>query len=119
MAWHTHSGVKLRVECKDTSCRSALSSSGDCLSFSDLFSWSLAHQTLSSYPPAQHMASSPKSVAPPIPPPSLELEIHELKRKLSAHKRFFLWLDGEGGRRFEMLKEDLIQLREEVVESLA
>ena len=29
-----------------------------------------------------------------------------------------LYFDGEGGRRFEMMEEDLIQLREEAVESL-
>jgi hypothetical protein len=65
------------------------------------------------------MASNSESVSPPIPPPSLELEICELKQKLSAHTRFLLRLDGEGGRRFEMLEEDLIQLREKVVESFA
>jgi hypothetical protein len=63
------------------------------------------------------MASSSESVAPPIPPPSLELEIRELKRKLSAQRRFLLLLDGEGGRRFDMFEEDLIQIREEASES--
>jgi transposase len=64
------------------------------------------------------MASSSESVAPPNPPPSLEQEIRDLKWNLSAHRGFLLRLDGEGGRRFEMLEEDLIQLREEVVEAL-
>jgi transposase len=64
------------------------------------------------------MASSSNSTSPPNPPPSLEQEIHKLKRNLSVHRGFLLRLDGEGGRRFEMLEEDLIQLREEAVEAL-
>jgi hypothetical protein len=64
------------------------------------------------------MASNSEFVAPPNTSPSLEQEIRDLKRNLSAHKGFLLNLDGEGGRWFEMLEEDLIQLREEVVEAL-
>jgi hypothetical protein len=64
------------------------------------------------------MASSSESVAPSNPPPSLELEIRELKRKLSAQRRFLLRLDGEGGRRFDMMEEDLNQIREDASESL-
>jgi hypothetical protein len=37
---------------------------------------------------------------------------------LSAHRGFLLHLDGEGGWRFEMMEEDIIQLREEVVKAL-
>jgi len=64
------------------------------------------------------MASSSESVAPPNPPPSLEQEIHDLKRNLIAHRGFLLQLHREGGKRFEMLEEYLIQLGEEFIEAL-
>jgi hypothetical protein len=64
------------------------------------------------------MEPSSNSPTPPNPSPSLELEICRLKHMLSAHRGFLLHIDGEGGRRFEMMEEDLIQLREEEVEVL-
>jgi hypothetical protein len=64
------------------------------------------------------MESSSNSTNPPNPSPSLELKIHRMKCTLSAHREFMLRLDEEGGQRFEMMEEDLIQLREEVVEAL-
>jgi len=64
------------------------------------------------------MAFSSNSTAPPNPPSSLEQEIRNMKLTLNAHRGFLLRLDEEGGRWLEMLEEDLIQLREEVVESL-
>jgi hypothetical protein len=68
--------------------------------------------------PLLAMASSSNSTSHPNPPPSLELEIRKLKHTLSAHRGFLLRLDREGGWRFEMVEEDLIQLREEAVEAL-
>jgi hypothetical protein len=41
-----------------------------------------------------------------------------MKCTLSTHRGFPLRLDGEGGRRFEIMEEDIIQLREEAVEAL-
>jgi hypothetical protein len=41
-----------------------------------------------------------------------------MKRMLSTHRGFLLCLDGEGGQRFEMMEEDIIQLREEAIEAL-
>jgi hypothetical protein len=64
------------------------------------------------------MVSSSNSASPPNPSPSLELEIRKLKCTLSVHIGFLLRLDGEGGRRFEMVEEDLIQLRDEAVKAL-
>jgi hypothetical protein len=64
------------------------------------------------------MESSSNSATPPNPSPSLELKICRLKCTLSTHRGFLLRLDGEGGWRFEMMEEELIQLREEAVESL-
>jgi hypothetical protein len=64
------------------------------------------------------MESSSNSTTPPNPSPSLELEIHRLKRMFSTHRGFLLHLDEKGGQRFEMTEEYLIHLREEVVEGL-
>jgi hypothetical protein len=64
------------------------------------------------------MASNSNSASPPNPLPSLELEICRLKRTLNAHRGFLLRLVGEGSWRFEMVEEDLIQLKEEAVEAL-
>jgi hypothetical protein len=109
-----------------------------CLSCSLDVVWSLAWLVCSVPPPARSwpsdlswsptwflsaslartMASSSNSASPPNPPPSMELEIRRLERTLNAHRGLLLRLDGEGGRRFEMVEEDLIQLREEVVEAL-
>jgi hypothetical protein len=108
-----------------------------CLSCSFDTTWSLAWLVLSAPPPAHScpsdlawsptwlvsspcfaMASSSNSTSPPNPSPSLELEIRKLKCTLNAHRGFLLHLDEEGSWRFEMVEEDLIQLREEAVEAL-
>ena len=70
-------------------------------------------------PSATAMASSSELVTPTVSPPPLEDELWDICKMIKAQKRYLLRMDEEGVWRFEMVDNDLTQIREELPGSIS